>query len=74
MVKRSAGFCKPGTFITFTDPSETRPWIHRYCTSIWRNLPRPSRETIPRAALASDRIMASTLIPRSLATLIMPSV
>lgn len=71
-VKEYPGLDFPGTFVRVRSFSRTFCWIHNSETSKFRILPIPSRRAIPSAAVASDKISMSCLMPRSSPTLRRP--
>ncbi len=72
-VSKSAGLSTPATFWTVRSPLRILSCTHKNCTLRCRSFPSPCRWEIASAALASEYILASTFMPRSLATDIRPS-
>ena len=69
----SAGFCTPGHLVMVMPPLRIRCWIHKSATLRWRTRPRPSRLTMPMAAVASLLIDRVTSRPKSLNPAWMPN-
>ena len=65
LVRRSAGFSSPRTFLRSTLLLRTACWIHNVWVSKCRILPSPWRQQMPLAALESVQTRKGTLTPRS---------